>query len=151
MKWMDDLIEKWYRFVDTISPVIDGTVHVFRSIGRTMRNLWKYIFWFRSVVLGAPLGVAACVQAARNVNRLPELVAYTKFVVDAEAPGALMGLFVMSTEYISRNLAVMIPLGLTGLCIVLMVLSKRMLFPFIIGVMTVLLTEAIYWLGLFPW
>ena len=150
MKWMDNLIDRWYAFVDKISPFLDGTAHVFGTIGRTISNLWKYLFWFRSVVLGAPLGVAACVQAARNANRLPEMVAYTKIALTPEAEDALLGLFTVSAEYISRDLAVIIPLGLTGFCIVMMVLSKRMLYPFVIGLLTVVLAEVLYWFTVFP-
>ena len=102
------------------------------------------------MVLGAPLGAAAVILAAYNRTRLPETLSYIKVMVDAESEDALMGLFVMTTEYISRDLAVAIPVLMTAVCIVLMLFSKRMLFPFMIGLLTLALPQIIYWFTIFP-
>ena len=150
MKWLDKLIEIWDRVIARCSPFCQGVAQFFRGIGRTFSNLWKYIFWFRSVVLGAPLGAAAVILAAYNRTRLPETLSYIKVMVDAESEDALMGLFVMTTEYISRDLAVAIPMLMTAVCIVLMLFSKRMLFPFMIGLLTLALPQIIYWFTIFP-
>ena len=150
MKWMDNLIEKWYRFVDKVSPFCEGVGRVFRAIVRTLRDLWRYVFWFRSVVLGAPLAGAAILIAMDSAKRLPETVTVTLLKLDAEASDALFGLFVIAQETISRNLAVMIPLGLTGVCIALMILSKRMLYPFMIGLLTLTLPYIFYFFTVYP-
>ena len=150
MKWMDNLIEKWYRFVDKVSPFCDGVRRMFRAIGRTFRDLWRYVFWFRSIVLGAPLGAAAVIIAAQSASRLPETVGYTKLSIDPEAVDALFGFLVMTQETMSRDMAVMIPLGLTAVCIVLMVFSKRMLYPFMIGLLTLTLPYILYFFTIYP-
>ena len=150
MKWMDNLIDKWNAFVDKVSPFCWAVSRVFRKIGRAFRNLWRYVFWFRSIVLGAPLAGAAVILAAQSANRLPETVGYTMLKWDPEAADALVGLFVMTQETMSRNMAVMIPLGLTAVCIGLMILSKRMLYPFMIGLMTLTLPYIIYFFTVYP-
>lgn len=163
MKWMDRLIEKWYRFVDFVSPFNRGFSRVFRAIRRTFRNLWKYIFWFRSVILGAPLAVAAVVLAAQNMARLPDEVPYTKllfysehkqkflpFLFTSEAESVLFGFLAMIPDTISKAQAVFMPLTMTAVCIVLMILSKRMLYPFLIGLLTLVLPFVIYWFIEFP-
>ena len=150
MKWMDDLIEKWYRFVDKVSPFFEAVSRVFRAIGRTFRDLWKYVFWFRSIVLGAPMAAAAIIVAVQSARRLPETVNYIKLTVDTQAANALFGLFVMTQETITRNQAVVIPMALTALCIVLMIFSKRMLYPFMIGLLTLVLPYIIYFFTIFP-
>ena len=150
MKWMDNLIEKWYRFVDKVSPFFEGVSRVFRAIVRGFQDLWRYVFWFRSIVLGAPLAGAAIIIATRSAQRLPETVNYIKFTLDTEAANALFGLFVMTQETITRTQAVMIPLALTAVCIVLMILSKRMLYPFMIGLLTLALPYIIYFFTVYP-
>jgi len=150
MKWMDNLIDKWNGFWDRFTPFFDGVGKVFRAIRRTFRNFGKYLFWFRSVVVGAPMLAAAIIIAAMNLQRLPETVSYTKITLDPEATNALFGLFVMSQDAVSRNLAAMIPVALTALCVVLMIFTKRMLFPFFVGLLTLLLPQAIYYLTIFP-
>lgn len=150
MKWLDNLIDRWDRMIARCSPFFEGMAHFFRSIGRTFSNLWKYIFWFRSVLVGAVMGVAAVVLAAYNRTRLPETVDYIKVTLDAEAENALLGLFVMSADSVSRDWAVMIPVALTAGCIVMMIFSKRMMFPCMIGLLTLLLPQIIYWFTIFP-
>ena len=150
MRWMDNLIDKWNGFLDKVSPFFWAVSRVFRSIGRTFRDLWRYVFWFRSIVLGAPLAGAAVIIAAQSATRLPETVNYIKVTVDTEAQNALFGLFVMGQETVSRNLAVMVPLGLTAACIVLMIFSKRMLYPFMIGLLTLTLPYIIYFFTIYP-
>ena len=150
VKWMDNLIEKWYRFVDKVSPFCRVVRRVFRAIGRTFRDLWRYVFWFRSIVLGAPLAGAAILIAMDSAKRLPETVSYTKLTLDPEAADALFDLFVMSQETVSRDIAVLVPLGLTAVCIVLMIFSKRMLYPFMIGLLTLTLPYIIYFFTVYP-
>lgn len=150
MKWLDKLIEIWDRVVAACSPFCRGVARVFSAIGRTFSNLWKYLFWFRSVVLGAPMAAAAVIIAAYSRTRLPETISYIKITLDAESSDALMGLFVMSTEQISRDWAVGVPVFLTACCIALMILSKRMMYPFMIGMLTLFIPQIIYWFTIFP-
>lgn len=166
MRWMDRLIEGWYRFVDAVSPFNRGVRQVFRAIARTFRNLWKYVFWFRSVILAAPMAVAAVILAARNMSRLPEEISYTKILFftenmkkiprflrvlfSEEAENVLFDVFVMSQDFLSRNQAVFMPLALTAVCIVLMIFSKRMMYPFLIGLMTLALPIVLYIFTYFP-
>lgn len=163
MRWMDRLIEKWYRFVDFVSPFNRGFARVFRAFRRTFQNLWRYIFWFRSVILGAPLAVAAVVLAAMNMSRLPDQVPYTKllfyseqkqkflpFLFTNEAENVLFGFLAVIPDTISKIQAVFMPLVMTAVCIVLMILSKRMLYPFLIGLLTLVLPFVIYWFVVFP-
>lgn len=150
MQWMDNLIDKWNQFLDKVSPFFWAIGRVFRRIGRTFRDLWRYVFWFRSVVLGAPLAGAAVIIATRSAARLPETVNYIKVTVDTEAANALFGLFVMAQDTITRNQAVVIPMALTAVCIVLMIFSKRMLYPFVIGLMTLALPYIIYFFTIYP-
>lgn len=166
MRWMDRLIEVWYRFVDAVSPFNRGVRQVFRAIVRTFRNLWKYVFWFRSVILAAPMAVAAVILAAQNMSRLPEKVSYTKILFFAEnaekmpqwlqkafsadAENVLFDIFVLSQDMLTRAEAVFMPLALTAVCIVLMIFSKRMLYPFLIGLMTLALPIVLYIFTVFP-
>lgn len=150
MKWMDNLIEKWYRFVDKVSPFCDGVKSVFRGIASVLSKLWKYAFWFRSVVLGAPLATVAVILAAQNSNRLPDVLQITRVTIDLGAEEALFGFFVLIQQYVSREVAVTVPLIATSACIVLMLFSKRVLYPFMIGLLTLILPPVLYYFTVFP-
>jgi hypothetical protein len=136
MEWLDRLLEKWNRFVTTPRPWWEKTKVVFRRIGRVFSVIWKYIYMFRSVFLAAPVGAAAAVLAARCRNHLPEQVAVALPGFDPDAADSVFGFLVYQTQYVTRDVAVMVPLALTICCLLLMLCSKRAFYPWIISIFT---------------
>lgn len=150
MNWLDKIVEKWNWLVGKVRPVWEATKNVFGSIGHVFALLWKYIYMFRGILISAPVAAAAVLVASWGQKNLPEMVDITHVVVDKEAEGALLGLFVMTSEQISRDVAVGAPLFLTALCLVFTILSKRTLYPWLISIFTLCLPIVMYFLNTYP-
>lgn len=150
MAWLDRLIEKWQQLVQKMRPGFQRVGSVFRSIGSTFATLWRYIFWFRGIIMAAPVAAASAVLAAMNMNRLPETVEITKIALDTKAEDALFGFLVTSTDYVARDVAVYAPLLVTGICLLLMFCSKRKLYPWIISIFTLCLPLVLYLFNTYP-
>ena len=112
--------EKWKGMRDKLRPGMQATGRVFSLIG-------TWIFRMRKVLLSIPVLVAAIYLAVQNMKLLPEQV----------------GINLLSTgefaQMISRTVAVIGPLGLTALCLMLMVISRRTIYPWLISVFTLVL------------
>lgn len=150
MNWLDKIVEKWNWLVGKVRPVWEATKNVFGSVGRVFSLLWKYIFMFRGILISAPVAAAAVLVASWSQKHLPEMVEITHVVVDKEAEGALFGMFVMTTEQISRDVAVGVPLFLTAVCLAFTILSKRTLYPWLISIFTLCLPIVMYFLNTYP-
>jgi hypothetical protein len=90
------------------------------------------------------------VVAAWGREKLPEVVQITHVVIDRDAEDALFGLFVMTTEQITRDVALFVPLVLTAFCLVMTILSKKPLYPWLISVFTLCLPIVMYFLNTYP-
>ena len=112
--------EKWKGMRDKLRPGMQAAGRVFSSVG-------TWIFRLRKVLLSIPVLVAAIYLAVQNMKLLPEQV----------------GINLLSTgefaQTISRSVAVIGPLGLTALCLMLMVISRRTIYPWLISVFTLVL------------
>jgi hypothetical protein len=71
-------------------------------------------------------------------------------VIDKDAEDAIFGLFVMTSEQITRDVAIAAPLGLTAVCLICTIFSKRTLYPWLISVFTLCLPIVMYLLNTYP-
>lgn len=110
---------------------IGKVFHVFGQIG-------KWIYQLRSVILAIPVVVAAVMLAIQNMARLP----------------ALVGLNLLeSGEYqfmVGRTIAVMGPMAVTALCLLMMFISRRVVYPWLISIFSLVLPYLIYITNVFP-
>ena len=107
-----------------------GTSKVKAAIGKINRvinlvGLW--LFRLRKLVLAAPVVFYALKLAEYNREHLPEQVG-----INLQATGEF-------AQYISRNMAVLGPLALTGGCLVLMFCSRKAMYSWAISVFTLAL------------
>ena len=117
---------------------LEKTWHVLKVIGRVIASICKWIFRLRGFFMAIPVAVAALYLAAQNMARLPEEVG-----INLLANGQY--------EYlISRGLAVMAPLVVTGVCLVMMWLSRRTIYPWIISIFSLVLPWLIWITNVFP-
>ena len=107
------------------------TCAVFQSIG-----IW--IWRLRGLLMAVPVAIAALYLAGKNMTRLPETVG-----INLLANGEYQYL-------IDRNLAVLAPLLVTGGCLVLMMLSRKNVYPWIISIFTLVLPILIWITNVFP-
>ena len=106
--------------------------------GKVLREIGKWIFRLRGFFMAIPVAVAALYLAVQNMARLP----------------AEVGINLLENgqyEYlISRGLAVLAPLVVTAVCLVMMWLSRRTVYPWIISIFSLVLPYLIWITNVFP-
>lgn len=132
-------MEKKTIFKDIQMPAwLEKTLEVLKTIGRVLASIGKWIFRLRGFFMAIPVALAALYLATQNMSRLPEEVG-----INLLANGQY--------EYlISRGLAVMAPLVVTGVCLVMMFLSRRTIYPWIISIFSLVLPWLIWITNVFP-
>lgn len=108
------------------------------ATGSVFSQIGKWIYRLRSILLAIPVVVVAIMIAIRSMGRLPEQV----------------GLLLLENgEYymtVSRNVAVMGPLAVTAVCLLMMFCSRRVIYPWLISIFSLVLPALIYVTNIFP-
>lgn len=100
---------------------------VIGKVNRVINLIGLWLFRLRKFVLAAPVVYYALKLAEYNRTHLPEQVG-----INLQSTGEF-------AQYISRNMAVMGPLALTGGCLVLMFCSRKAMYSWAISVFTLAL------------
>lgn len=150
MQWFSSFVDKLRAFWEKVRPGFQVVGRIFRAIGKVFYKIGHYLYLMRSLILGAPVAAAAVILADRNMSELPKMVEVTKMAINTKSQDALFGFLELTTATISRDLAVYAPLMLTAVCILMMIFSKRMLYPFLIALFTLCLPLALYFFSVFP-
>ena len=117
---------------------LEKTLVVLKKIGKVLASIGKWIYPLRGVYMAIPVAQAALFLASRNMARLPEEVG-----INLLANGQY--------EYlISRGLAVLAPLVVTGVCLLMMWLSRRTIYPWIISIFSLVLPWLIWITNVLP-
>lgn len=128
----------WQIFLSKAQLVLNWILRFFAAVGRAVHVVVDYIARMHKVFLGVPVIVAAIWLAKENAQRLPEMV----------------GLGIQETgEYlqvVSRNVAVLGPFAVTAVCLLLMFLSRRAVYPWLISVFSLILPIVIWFTNMFP-
>lgn len=97
------------------------------KINRVISTIGTWLFRLRKPVMAAPVVYYAVKLAQYNRLHLPEQVG-----VNLQSTGEF-------AQYISRDLAVMGPLALTGGCLILMFCSRKAMYSWAISIFTLAL------------
>ena len=135
---MNQFKQKWQNFLEKTEPARSTTGNVVRSTGTVLGLVCTWIYKLRSVLLAIPVAAMAIGLAIDNMKRLPETVGINLL---ASGEYAL---------YVTRNVAVMGPLAVTAVCLLLMFCSRRVLYPWLISLFTLVLPWLIYITNIFP-
>lgn len=139
MEWMERQLDKWNQFVDKPRPGWEKTERLYKKLHVNAKTLVQYIYRLRGVILAIPTLTVAIVLALRNQVKLPETVEVILPQFNRAAEDAVLGFITYQTEYLSRGTAVMAPVVITFACLLLMVCSKRVLYPWMISLFTLLI------------
>ncbi len=150
MQWFNTFMDKVYAFIEKARPVLEAIGAFFRTLGTSLYKIGLYMYRLRSLLLAAPVAAVALVLAMRNLIQLPEQVEMIKLTYNPEAADALFGIFELGSATISREMAVYGPAALTAACLVMMILSKRALYPFLISIFTLCLPLVIWFFSVYP-
>lgn len=134
MKFFDRIKEKWNELDKKTKPFQKNM----KKFGRNVKKVWAQIFKFRDIVLAIPVVVGSIWMACMNLAKLPDTVG-----INLQANGEF-------ASTISKGLAVLCPLLLTALCLVLMIASKRKLYPWLICMLSLLLPVLILVTNVYP-
>ena len=110
----------------------------FVTILNICEEAWVYIFHFRKVLLSIPVVGMSIYLARLNWTQLPDQV----------------GLSLMSNgqfaQTVAKEAAVYGPMGVTAVCLALMICSRRALYPWLISIFTLVLPLLILITNVFP-
>lgn len=100
---------------------------VIKKVDRVIDIILTVIYRLRKIFMAAPVVYYAIKLAQYNMEHLPSVVG-----VNMQANGIF-------TEMISRDIAVMGPLAITGACLLLMFFSRKALYSWAISIFTLVL------------
>ena len=115
-----------------------------KQSGNGLRNAWqvvkmaaKWMYQLRSVLLAIPVAAFALGLAGKNMTRLPGAVGFF-----LQENGEFQFL-------VTRGVAVMGPLAITAVCILLMFCSRKVVFPWLISIFSLLIPWVIWITNMF--
>lgn len=117
--------------------IVQALRGIYKRIETVVLALFSMIFRLRKLFMVIPVLVAALQLAIYCRDNLPETVGF-----NIQATGEF-------AQVISRDTAVYGPLGLTCACLVLVLLSRRTIYPWIISIFTLVLPILILMLNSF--
>lgn len=122
----------WQSFMAKVRPYLEKTKTVLQKIGHILKEIWEWIYRLRSLLMTVPVILAALFLAVRNQTSLPDMVG-----INLLANGEY-------SQMITRETAVVVPVVLTGVCLACMLVSKRVLYPWLISIFSLVLPIMIY-------
>lgn len=116
----------------------EKTKSVLKTVGKVFTKIGIYIFKFRSVLMAAPVVYAAVRLAMYARENLPELVG-----INLQESG----------EYamiVGRETAIMGSLAVTAVCLLMMFVSRRTIYPWLISIFSLVLPILLIVTNIFP-
>ena len=92
-----------------------------------VKGVCRLLFKLRGLILGIPVAVAAIIMAINNQIKLPDMVG-----ISLQASGEY-------AQTVAKGVAVLGPLALTGVCLLLVFCSKKVLYPWLISLFSLIL------------
>lgn len=114
------------------------TKAVLKKISDVIDIILTVIYRLRKIIMAAPVVYYALKLAKYNMEHLPAVVG-----VNMQSNGIF-------TEMISREVAVMGPLALTGICLLLMFFSRKALYSWAISIFTLILPILLLFSNRYP-
>ena len=124
------VLQAWERFAE--KPWVQKVATFLKNVGFVLGLTGKWAYKLRSLVLSIPVFVCAGALAIRNASQLPEWVG-----INLLANGEYQWM-------VSRGVAVLAPLAVTVVCLLLMLCSKKALYPWLISVFSLVLPLVIW-------
>ena len=113
------------------------SVTAWQKVSRVIDEICNWVYRLRKVVMAVPVVYCALKLAIDNSKRLPEIVGLNL---------QSTGVFALT---VPRAVAVQGPLWVTAAALVLMFISKKAAFPWIVSVLTLLLPYLIYFTNMY--
>ena len=110
-----------------VNPGLEKAKEVLGTTGKVLTKIGKYIYKFRSLILAIPVVYGAVRLALYAQANLPEQVG-----INLKETGeyAMM---------VNRNTAILVSLGITGVCLLMMFISRKTIYPWLISLFSLVL------------
>lgn len=138
MKQLEQLTSKANALWEKAQPWVEKADRGYRKGKEIWKKAWPWIWQSRKLLLAIPVVYLMMYFARLNWNVLPEQVG-----LHLQTSGEY-------ARYISKELAVYGPMGVTGGCLVMMFLSRKTLYPWMICMISMLLPLLILVSNIFP-
>lgn len=138
MKQLQQLTDKVNELREKAKPVMEKADQGYRKAKEIWTVAWPWIWRFRKVLFAIPVVYLAFYFARLNWNVLPDMVG-----LNLQTNGEY-------AQYLSKELAVWGPLGVTGGCLAMMFLSRKTVYPWMICMFSMLLPLLILVSNIFP-
>lgn len=138
MKFFAKVEEIWRVICGVAAVVWRGFCKVMEKIGKVLKTIGVYIYKLRGLLMVMPVIIAAVILACYNLNHLGPNVG-----LNLQVDGGF-------ETVVSRGTAVLVPLGITGVCVALTVISRKPLYPWLISVFSLVLPVLIYVVNMYP-
>lgn len=138
MSFFTSVQKNWDALQEKTRPFRESVAKGFRSTRKTLKIIWAYLYRMRAVLMAVPVGIVAVYLAMNNLAKLPQSVG-----IWLKTDGSFYML-------VPRELAVFAPLAVTALCVLLMLISKKTVYPWLISIFTLVLPVLIYFSNAFP-
>ena len=140
MKFIETIKNKWQALRQSSSADHKKV----KKEDSLVKMIFMWIYKLRSVFLAIPVAFAAVLLALDNMAKLPQSVSLS--VPSITQSGTLM----VDVMAIDRTVAVFGPLGITALCLVMVFCSRRVVYPWLISVFSLVLPVFLYYSTLLP-
>ena len=128
----------WQEFMARVQVVLSFLRRFFIKTGQVLEKVISVIFRLRKILAAIPVAMGAIYIAIYNMSKLPMVVG-----IDLLENGSF-------TYQIPMGIAVFAPLAITGVCLLLMFCSRRILTPWLVSVISLLIPIAILITNVFP-
>lgn len=126
------------KFIQVTKKILKGIWCVFQKICTICGKICDIIFKLRKVILALPVIAGSAYLAKVSMEKLPDTV------------GLLLQESGTFAERIPKDIAVYGPVALTAACLLLMFCSRRVLYPWVISIFTLILPIFILLINQFP-
>ena len=138
MNKLEEFKQKLLALWEKVKPYVEKADKVLRKAKAIWKKAWPWIWQARKILLAIPVVYLMLYFARLNWNVLSDPVGFHLLA---------SGEYAMS---ISKEMAVYVPLGVTGGCLAMMVLSRKTLYPWVICLFSMLLPILILITNIFP-
>ena len=138
MKQLEQITAKFSELREKAQPALEKAQNAYQKAKKIGKKAWPWIWAGRKILLSIPVLWLMLYFARLNWNVLPELVG-----LNLQTTGEY-------AQYISKELAVYGPMGVTGGCLAMMFLSRKTVYPWMICMFSMLLPMLILVTNIFP-
>lgn len=138
MKFLQNIAQKWHAFLEKLQPASEVVSDSLYNAGSVMTKIWRFFYRLRKIFLAVPVAWIAVVLALQNLTELPKVV------------GIVLKLDGEFSMLLARELAVLGPLAITAFCLLMMFISRRILTPWFVSLISLTLPIFLRVINQFP-